>query len=141
MIRGILVATTRGHYWYLVGRGRGSYSAQARPAATNESANVSCSVVSDSATVVCQARIREWVAIPLLQGIFPTQGLNLSLLHCRQILYPLSLQGCPKNDLIIIVLMLRSCRAPIQSWVIPELGSAAQWLTQTWSLFLWRKWE
>ena len=26
----------------------------------------------------------------LLQGIFPTQGLNLGLLHCRQILYHLS---------------------------------------------------
>ena len=26
----------------------------------------------------------------LLQGIFLTQGLNLSLLHCRQILYQLS---------------------------------------------------
>ena len=24
----------------------------------------------------------------LLQGIFPTQGSNLGLLHCRQILYP-----------------------------------------------------
>ena len=29
----------------------------------------------------------------LLQGIFLTQGLNLGLLHCRQILYYLSLQG------------------------------------------------
>ena len=29
----------------------------------------------------------------LLQGLFPTQGLNLSLLHCRQILYRLSHQG------------------------------------------------
>ena len=29
----------------------------------------------------------------LLQGIFMTQGLNLSLLHCRQILYQLSHQG------------------------------------------------
>ena len=27
---------------------------------------------------------------PLLQGIFPTQGSNLGLLHCRQILYCLS---------------------------------------------------
>ena len=26
----------------------------------------------------------------LLQGIFLTQGLNLLLLHCRQIVYPLS---------------------------------------------------
>ena len=29
----------------------------------------------------------------LLQGIFPTQGLNLGLLHCRQILYHLSHQA------------------------------------------------
>ena len=29
----------------------------------------------------------------LLQGIFPTQGLNPSLKHCRQILYHLSHQG------------------------------------------------
>ena len=31
----------------------------------------------------------------LLQGIFPTQGSNLGLSHCRQILYQLSLQGSP----------------------------------------------
>ena len=31
----------------------------------------------------------------LLQGIFPTQGLNLGLPHCRQTLYPLSHQGSP----------------------------------------------
>ena len=31
----------------------------------------------------------------LLQGIFPTQGWNLGLLHCRQILYQLSHQGSP----------------------------------------------
>ena len=31
----------------------------------------------------------------LLQGIFPTQGSNPGLLHCRQILYCLSLQGSP----------------------------------------------
>ena len=31
----------------------------------------------------------------LLQGIFPTQGLNLGLLNCRQILYCLSHQGSP----------------------------------------------
>ena len=32
----------------------------------------------------------------LLQGIFPTQGLNPGLLHCRQILYRLSHQGSPR---------------------------------------------
>ena len=31
----------------------------------------------------------------LLQGIFPTQGLNPSLLHCRRILYQLSHKGNP----------------------------------------------
>ena len=30
-----------------------------------------------------------------LQGIFPTQGSNPGLLHCRQILYHLSYQGSP----------------------------------------------
>ena len=30
---------------------------------------------------------------PFLQGIFPTQGLNLDLPHCRQICYHLSHQG------------------------------------------------
>ena len=32
----------------------------------------------------------------LLQGIFLTQGSNPGLLHCRQILYPLSHQGSPQ---------------------------------------------
>jgi len=31
----------------------------------------------------------------LLQGIFPTQGLNPGLPHCRQILYQLSHKGSP----------------------------------------------
>ena len=31
----------------------------------------------------------------ILQGIFPTKGLNPGLLHCRQILYHLSHQGSP----------------------------------------------
>ena len=31
----------------------------------------------------------------LLQGIFPTQGSNQGLLHCRQIIYRLSHQGSP----------------------------------------------
>ena len=31
-----------------------------------------------------------------LQGIFPTQGSNPSLLHCKQILYHLSHEGSPR---------------------------------------------
>ena len=32
----------------------------------------------------------------LLQGIFPTQGTNSGLLHCKQILYQLSHKGSPR---------------------------------------------
>ena len=51
---------------------------------------------------IFQARILEWVAIFLLQGIFSAQGLNLSLLGlplCRQILCLLSRQGSPYDGL------------------------------------------
>ena len=34
-------------------------------------------------------------SLSLLQGIFPTQGLNPALLHCRLILYQLSHKGSP----------------------------------------------
>ena len=34
-------------------------------------------------------------SLSLLQGIFPTQGLNLSLLHCRWILCQLNHKGSP----------------------------------------------
>ena len=36
-----------------------------------------------------------WYSLSLLQGIFPTQGSNPSLPHCRWILYQLSYQGSP----------------------------------------------
>ena len=42
---------------------------------------------------ILQARILEWVA--LLQGIFPMQGSNPSLPHCRQILLPFEPPGKP----------------------------------------------
>ena len=47
----------------------------------------------------------------LLQGIFPTQGLNPGLLHCRQILYQLSHQGNPR----------------ILEWVAYPFSRASSW--------------
>ena len=41
------------------------------------------------------SRILEWVAFPISRGIFPMQGSNPSLPHCRQILYQLSVKGSP----------------------------------------------
>ena len=47
---------------------------------------------------ILRARILEWVAfLYLLQGIFPTQGLNPGLPHCRRILYQLSYKGSPRT--------------------------------------------
>ena len=46
---------------------------------------------------ILQARILlEWVAAPFSRGLFPTQGSNPGLPHCRQILYQLSHQGSPR---------------------------------------------
>ena len=49
---------------------------------------------------ILQARILEWVSLSLFQEIFPTQGSNPGLLHCRRLLYQLSHQispECPKR--------------------------------------------
>ena len=68
----------------------------------SESESENRSVVSDSLrpmdyTVhgIPQARILQWESLFLLQGIFPTQGSNPGLPHCRWILYQLSHQGSP----------------------------------------------
>ena len=39
----------------------------------------------------------------LLQGIFPTQGSNPGLPHCRQILYQLNLQGSPPGSIWFLI--------------------------------------
>ena len=66
--------------------------------------NESHSVESDSVTPwtiqpMEFSRPEYWsgCSLSLLQRIFPTQGWNPGLLHCRQILYQLS-QGKPKNS-------------------------------------------
>ena len=60
-----------------------------------------------------------WVGChALLQGIFPTQGLNPGFPHCRRILYHLSHQGSPKLALpdiktlyeaMVIKMLLMAC--------------------------------
>ena len=48
--------------------------------------SMDCSPPGSSIHGILQARVLEWVAILFLQGIYPTQGLNLGLLHCMQTL-------------------------------------------------------
>ena len=61
--------------------------------------SVLCNSLWPPWTVACQAPLsmefskQEYWSRSLLQGIFPTQGLNLGPLHCRWILYHLSHQG------------------------------------------------
>ena len=54
----------------------------------------------------------------LLQGIFPTQGLNPGLLHCRQILYHLNHQRSPS---ICVSFLERSIKTRIILWVLVAL--------------------
>ena len=42
---------------------------------------------------ILQARILEWIAFPFSRGIFPIQGSNPGLPHCRWILYQLRYEG------------------------------------------------
>ena len=46
-----------------------------------------CSLPGSFVHGILQARILEWVAHVILQGIFQTQEMNPCLLHCRWILY------------------------------------------------------
>ena len=50
-------------------------------------------------------------SLSLLQGIFPTQGLNPGIPHCRQILYQLSHEGSPR----------------ILEWVAYPFSSRSSW--------------
>ena len=53
-----------------------------------------CLVAQSCPTLPWECSRQEyWSGLP--QGIFPTQGLNLGLPHCRRILYQLSYQGSP----------------------------------------------
>ena len=59
---------------------------------------VDCSPPGSSLHGILQARVLEWVVASLLQGIFPTQGLNLSLLHWLVDSLPSEPRGKPSSD-------------------------------------------
>ena len=68
----------------------------------------------------------------LLQGIFPTQGSNSILPHCRQILYHLNYQGNLLEQIILFLLYLISY---ISTWMPRKRRSEAvvawAWLAHT----------
>ena len=75
---------------------------------------------------ILQARILECHF--LLQGIFPTQGLNLGLLHGRQILYPaLSTRSCTHWARVAPHLQLPS---HIRALLLPEAPGSSPFPAQ-----------
>ena len=59
-----------------------------------------CSLPGSSIHGIFQARELKWVAISFSRKIFPTQGLNPGLPHCRQTLYCLSHQGSQESTVV-----------------------------------------
>ena len=68
-----------------------------------------CSPPGSSVDAILQVRVLEWAVIPFSRVISLTQGLNLGLLHCRQILYHLNHQGSPRLHEVgrVIILIYR----------------------------------
>ena len=69
----------------------------------------------------------------VLQGIFLTQGLNLGLLHCRQIFYHLSHQGSPVLVYLCAIILFSfshlSCPKTLPNMLVqlfPKMDSTAQ---------------
>ena len=78
-------------------------------------------------------------SLSLLQGFFTTQGSNLGLLHCRQVLYQQSHQGSPRTRVCSLSLLQQifltqesprvSCIAGgfFANWAIREAHSEKKW--------------
>ena len=69
-----------------------------KPSLAHESESESHSAVSNSLQWNSPGQNTGVGSLSLLQGIFPTQGSNPGLLHCRQILYQLSPKGSHGQD-------------------------------------------
>ena len=56
----------------------------------------------------------------VLQGIFPSQGSNPGLLHCRQILYHLSHQGSPSVSVLPLIRALQKIHTEVKLYKCNE---------------------
>ena len=64
-------------------------------------------------------------SLSLLQGIFPTQGLNPGLLYCGRILYQLSHQGSPSYWVSTFIPLV--CQAQLYVYAFPEIVLLISW--------------
>ena len=98
----------------------------------------SCSVVSNSLRPHGLYRPRNSPgqntgvgSLSLLQGIFPTQGWNPGLLHCRQILYQLSHKGRPRT-LEWVAYPFSSGSSQPKNWTRSLVLQVDSWPTEVW---------
>ena len=95
-----------------------------------------CDPVDYTVHRIPQARILEWVACPLSRGIFPPQGSNTGLPHCRQILYPLSHKGSPR-----ILESIAISYSGGSSWPKDQTQISCGSCIGRWTLCHWASWE
>ena len=93
---------------------------------------------------LCTSKILEWVAVSLLQGIFPTKGSDPSLPHCRWIPYQLSQQGNPRILEWVAYPFSRGSSQPRNQTGVPCIagGFFTSWATREapYNVFLKIKW-
>ena len=101
----------------------------------------SCSVVSDSLRP--HGLYSQWNSLgqntgvgslSLLQGIFPTQGLNPDLLNCRWILYQLSHKGSPRILEWIAYPFSRGSSQPRDWTRVTCISCTCRWILYCWAV-------
>ena len=108
-------------YHYLLRRSNTSVSHSVRLFATSWTV----ALPGSSVCGILQARILEWAAIPFSRGIFPTQGSNPGLLHCRQILYHPSYQGSPSLFTNRFFRIVKTPAREVYGWMLGSLFASA----------------
>ena len=74
----------------------------------------------------------------LLQGIFPTQGLNSGLLHCRQILYQLSYKGSPPPQYLVITYNGKVWKRLYMCESLCCTPNSFRLCSKSWKMMLWK---
>ena len=80
------------------------------PCAIAQSCSTLCNLMAFTAHGILQATILEWAAMPSSRGIFPTQGLNPGLPHCRRVLHH---QGSPHSRSSVCLSL------PVSRFILP----------------------
>ena len=78
-------------------------------------------------------------SLSLFQGIFPTQGLNPGLPHCRWILYQLSHKGSPRILEWVAYLLTQESNWGLLhcGWIFYQLSYQGSWFSFIFSFAIW----